>query len=98
MQNIFCPIALWEKSANYTNKACIPWLSAAETCRELNEPGEEQKKMIENRIRNPIYIGGEDCDDPSGRKMEPWHRETLRYVLKYFLPHTVMGSRSGVKL
>lgn len=35
---------------------------------------EEQKKMIENRIRNPIYIGGEDCDDPSGRKMEPWHR------------------------
>ncbi|MEQ8225397.1 MAG: hypothetical protein ABRQ37_23965 [Candidatus Eremiobacterota bacterium] len=54
--------------------------------------------MIENRIRNPIYIGGEDCDDPSGRKMEPWHRETLRYVLKYFLPHTVMGSRSGGKL
>ncbi|MEQ8225396.1 MAG: hypothetical protein ABRQ37_23960 [Candidatus Eremiobacterota bacterium] len=41
-------------------------------------------------LDKPLYIGVKE-DGTGGKKLEPWHDETMEYIAKYFLPHSIMG-------
>ncbi len=57
-----------------------------------NDPilNNEQIEYLDRRLTNPLYIGVKE-DGTGGRRLEPWHDETMKYIVKYFLPHSIMG-------
>ncbi len=58
-----------------------------------------QKERLEMMLNEPIYVttgGGSNKDgtehSTSGEYLEPWHEETLEYIIEYSIPASVCGS------